>query len=383
MPKLDYKDKITRHRMTRVARYCMAVVIVLAVILLIKIQFDNKIYTEAEVVNTVDKMGTEDSVFLCYQNKILTYSNDGVSTYDAKGNQIWNKTYEMQNPIVKINGEYVAASDYKGSMIYIMNGSGPISEIDTNMPIMNLALSNHGVIAATLQDDDVTWVNLYASDGTQISTVKTSMQKSGYPLATTISADNVKLGISYLKAQSGGVNTSVAFYNFGDVGQNNTDHLVSGKDYTDTIIPLLTYVDDENAIAASQTSLMIFKGKEKPALDKTIDFEQEIQGIFYNNKYIGVVFHNTESNDPYRLEVYGMDGNKKYSSIIGFEYENIIFQGDNCIIYADSNVLILRGNGRVKFNGDLGGSISALLTTDSKTKFIVVRGDKIETVKLH
>ena len=47
------------------------------------------------------------------------------------------------------------------------------------------------------------------------------------------------MAVSYLKAEGNGIKTSIAFYNFGDVGQNVVDKVVSGYDYDDMIIPFL------------------------------------------------------------------------------------------------------------------------------------------------
>lgn len=383
MPELTYKDKIFKHKLTVVYRVIMIVALLAAVIIMIKIQFDNKVYTEVEVLDSFDKVGAEGAAYMNYHGNLLVYSNDGISAYDAKGRQIWNKTYEMQSPIVKVNGAYVVTGDYKGNKIYIMDAAGATGEVEANMPIIDLAISQKGVVAATLQDDDIIWVRLYSPNGTEISGIKTTMKKSGYPIAAAISADNIKLGVSYLKTQSGEINTSVAFYNFGDVGQNETDHLVSGKDFADTIIPFLAYVNDNDAVALGEKQMLFFKGKEKPSLKETVDFEEEVQSVYYNDSYVGLVFHNTEGREPYRLDVYNLSGAKLFSNVFDFDYQNILIHKDCFIIYNESNVLILNRKGMIKYEGDLGGSIVSVIPTESLTKFLVVRGNKIEMVKIH
>jgi hypothetical protein len=383
MPQLTYKDKIFKHKLTVLYRIVLGILLLVAVIIIIKIQFDSKVYTEVEALDELDKMGAENAIYREYQGNILVYSNDGISTYDAKGKQIWNKTYEMQSPIVKTNGSYVACGDYKGNKIYIMDAAGATGEVETNMPIMDLDVSAKGIVAATLQDDETIWIKLYSQTGEEISNVKTTMKKSGYPIATAVSADNVKLGVSYLKAQSGSINTSVAFYNFGDVGQNNTDHLVSGKDYSDTMIPFLAYVDDNEAVALSENQLLIFKGKEKPTLDVEVDLEEEVQSIYYSDRYIALIFNNTQSNESYRLDLYNMSGDKLFSYIFDIDYQDIMIRKDQILIYSESEAIILNKKGLVKYEGDMGGDIVSVIPTESATTFIIVRGNQIETVKLH
>lgn len=383
MPELTYKDKIFKHKLTVVYRIVMAFVLLAAVAVMIKIQFENKVYTETEVLDSLEKVGAEGAVYTDYNGNLLVYSNDGISAYDAKGGQIWNRTYEMQSPIIKTNGAYVVTGDYKGNKIYIMDAAGATGEVETNMPIIDLGISRKGVVAATLQDDDIIWIKLYSSAGAEISSIKTTMKRSGYPIAATISADNVKLGVSYLKAQSGEIGTSVAFYNFGDVGQNETDHLVSGKDFADTVIPFLAYANDDDAVAVGEKQLLFFKGKEKPSLKETVELEQEVESVYYSDSYVGLVFHNTQSKEPYRLDVYNLSGGKLFSKVFDLDYQNILIHKDYFIVYGESRVLIMNKKGMIKYEGDLGGNLVTVIPTESMTKFLVVRGDKIEMVKLH
>ena len=382
MPELTYKDKLFHHKLAVIYRRAIIVAIVIAIALICKISYDNRVYTETKVVEKIKKMGTENATYEAYEGNILIHSTDGISVYDAKGKQIWNKTYEMQNPIVRKNKEYVAVGDYKGNKIYIMNATGPTGEVETNLPIMDLDVSAKGIVAATLQDDSVTWVKLFSAEGVEISDVKTTMKQSGYPLAVSISPDNVKLGISYLKAQSGEINTSIAFYNFGAVGQNETDHLVSGKDFTNAMAPYLSLVDTQNAIAICDQKLLYFKGKEKPSLANTVDLGKDVVGIYHDESYIGIVFHNTDSKEAFRLDVYDLSGNLKYSHIFDISYSDIIMNDGYVIIYNDSHVQILGPTGRLKYDGDMGGGIVSLIPTSSKLKYLLVKGQKIEMVKL-
>ena len=58
--------------------------------------------------------------------------------------------------------------------------------------------------------------------------------------------------------------SSVAFYNFGAVGQNNTDNYVSGYDYIDRVVPLARFLDNRSLFAVSDDRIMFFGGAQKP-----------------------------------------------------------------------------------------------------------------------
>jgi hypothetical protein len=111
--KLTFQEKILKHRLTIIYRIVLSIVLIIAVIAVIRIQIENKTYTDYEVIRESESIGSSDSVMKNYNGNVLCYSRDGISAYNKKGEQLWNQTYEMQSPIVSVAGEYVAAGDYK------------------------------------------------------------------------------------------------------------------------------------------------------------------------------------------------------------------------------------------------------------------------------
>jgi hypothetical protein len=380
--KLTFQEKILKHRLTRIYRIVLAVVLVIAVIAVIRIQIENKIYTDYEVTREAGSIGSSDSVMKEYNGNVLCYSRDGISAYNNKGEQLWNQTYEMQSPIVYIAGEYVVAGDYKGNLIYIMNGDGPCGQITTNKVLLDVSISEKGIVTAVLDDDTVTWVNIYTTDGESIVDIKTSMDQTGFPLKCSMSSDNQKMAVSYLKAQGNGISTSVAFYNFGGVGQNVMNKIVSGFDYDGMIIPFLHYISENDLVAVGENKLLVFSGKQIPELKAEVDIEENVESVFWGDTYTALIYRNDESEDKYRLELYDLNAKLILSKTFDMEYSNIILNDGNIIIYNEASVYIWNKKGLEKYNGDLGGSIKAIIPTQSKTKYIVIRNEGMEVVKL-
>lgn len=378
----DYKDRIFHHKLTIVYRVLLAIVLVAAIAAGVKIYLANQVYTKFETIKTIDKVGTSDGVFQKYQDNLLTYSKDGISAYDKDGKQLWNQTYEMQEPIVVSRGGHVAVADYKGSLLYLIGPNGNATTVETNLPILDLDVSSSGIAIAALQDDATIYLRMFSTTGDVISEIKTSMQKSGYPLAFSVSPDNIKVGVSYLKAEGGKINTSLAFYNFGGVGQNETDNLVSGYDYAGELFPLLFYPNEDNALAVGDKRVLILKGKQKPTLQTEIELDAEVQSVFYNGTNFALVFRNTEKDGGYSIQVYDMNGRKKMSETIDFEYTDLIVENDRILVYNQNQLVIYGLNGVKKYEGELGGTIQAIVPTSSNTKLLVVLEDSIQLIKL-
>ncbi len=379
---VDYKDKIFRHKLQIVYRVVLVIALVLVVALFLKIQADNRVYTKYEIVKEIKKVGAENSTFQNYDGDMLVHSKDGIAAYDGDGNQLWNQSYEMQSPLVKCNGSRVAVGDYKGTTLYIIGKKGTTATVETNLPILSLDVSAQGIAAVLLQDKEVAWLRLYSEKGELISEVKTTMRNSGYPVAFAISPDNIKLGVSYIKTDMGKINTNLAFYNFGGVGQNVTDNLVSGYEYEEQIFPMISYLNETDAIAVGDEKVLLLKGKQKPTLEKEITYEQELQGVYTCETGFALVFRALDGEGQYLVKIYNADGEEQLQHKIDFEFTDIILDENRAVIYNETKVFVLGMNGVEKYKGEIGGNIQVLIPAESNDKLLAVFSDGIRLIKL-
>lgn len=237
----DFGALIQKHRLAVFGRTLFVIFVFALLGTLVYVQLKNQVYTSYVILSSIARQQYDSSVCLSYGNGFLSYSGDGISYTDAKGNAVWNQAYEMQEPMVRVAGSKVAVADYNGHIIYSISQDGNYIEIDTNLPIREIAVSESGMVAAVLEDTGITWIYLYSSMGETIAYIRTTMQNSGYPSALALSPDGTLLAVSYLTVDNGTAKSSVAFYNFSSVGQNYVDNFVSGSDYADAVIPFLAF----------------------------------------------------------------------------------------------------------------------------------------------
>ena len=102
---INYKERIRSHKLTIFYRGILGIALAVAVTAMIIISWRNREYEESIVVNSIPITRIEGSTYLSLGNYILTYSKDGANCMNDKGDVLWNQTYEMQNPIVDINGD--------------------------------------------------------------------------------------------------------------------------------------------------------------------------------------------------------------------------------------------------------------------------------------
>ena len=380
--RISYREKIKSHKFTILYRTVLVIILIVAIVAALYIQWKNKVYTQMEVMASAEIHITQDSHLLPFSSHLLTYSKDGASCMDIKGNAVWNQTFEMQNPMVDICQNVVAIGDYNGRNIYVMDTNGVLGNITTNRPMRDFCVASNGVVAVVLDDTDTTWIYLYDAKGDELVYFRTTMKDSGYPVCVSISPNAQLVCVSYLFVDSGQMKSSVAFYNFGDVGKNSTNNYVSGYDYLNVVVPLTGFLDNKSVFAVSDDRIMFYSGAQKPVSVAESLISESVQSVYYGDEYVGLVFISTESSNRYRLDVYHKSGELTQSIEFDMEYTDILFQGDQIIIYNESECSIYNGAGTEKYSGPFEKSVLMLIPQSNTRRYMIVTPDSIDTIEL-
>lgn len=381
--KAEFEHKIKTHRRNRFFRILTLSIVGILFVGAIWFLWDNSVYTSYTEISSFPRVSSSDSVCLNHNGRILTYSKDGIRSMDTKGNLIWNETYQMQNPIVEVNENAVAVGDYNGHIIYVMNEKGKVGEIDTNLPIRDLCVSKNGIVAVVLEDSKLTRLNLYDSKGNELVKSECRMNQTGYPMAIALSDTGEVMEVSYLYVDNGSMKTSVAFYNFSDVGQNSVDRLVGGIDYQDTIMPYIGFLSKDSAFAVGNNRISFYGGTEKPVSVAENLLSEEIQAVYTGNEYVGLVYIDTTGAARYRIDIYDKNGNLILKQNIDIDYQNILIQKNSIVIYNNTECVMYNMSGREKYRGTFGKSVSLLIPTNKNNRFIMISSTSTDIIELN
>ena len=371
--------KIRMHKMQSLLRFVLIAVVAAGLVAMLVTQYKNQVFSGYVISKQAEFTVLENVSYLENDGSIIRYSKDGISNTDAKGNMIWNLTYEMQSPMVRRADGYAAVGDYNGHIIYLIDNSGSTYEVDTRLPIRDFAISSTGVVAAILEDSGNSWINVYNKEGTQIVEAKATMSKTGYPLALSISGE--VMGVSYFYVDGGAMRSSVTFYNFGGIGENVTDHIVSSYDYANTVVPMVSFMNAETAFAVADNRLMFFAGSKKPVSSADILLNEEIQSVYYSDSHVGLLFYDQTGMNKYRLDVYDTAGSKVISYAFDMNFKDILIRNNQIMIYNESECVIVGLNGNEKYAGMFEGKVHFVAATDSPRKFLVVINNGLATLE--
>lgn len=378
----SFEEKIKQHRQKRFLQIVALIVVAIVVGSALYTYLKNITYNTYIVTSTVEKNMVTGSRYVNYAGNILSYSKDGVFSMDSKGNSIWNETYEMQNPILRISGKMVAVADYDGHYVFIMDEHGMKGKIDTNLPIRDLAVSENGIIATILEDTRITNINLYNQEGTMLVTSELRMQQTGYPMALDLSNDGNLLLVSYFGVDGSDVKSSIVFYNYSDVGQNNVDRLVGASDYRDVVMPVVGFLGKGSAYAVGDKRLSFYSGEEKPVSISEIILEEEILGVYEGDTSVGLLVGDLQEGNKYRLDVYDGKGNRVASQKIDMEFKDIIIRNDTILIYNETQMELFTFSGKEKYNNQFQERINLLIPGSNIRKYTMVTDNSISTIEL-
>ncbi|MBS6194572.1 MAG: hypothetical protein KH828_03190 [Clostridiales bacterium] len=347
-----------------------------------KFTADHWSYKSYEVVTELVQEDTSSVKYTRFGENLLRYGGDDVTLMNRQGEVMWNEVHSMDNPVVDICQEFCVIYDKNGSTMSVFNMEGKVGDIGTTLPILKAKTAKQGVVAAILEDGETTWVNVYDSQGEEIVTAKTRVDSPGYPIDLSLSEDGLLMAVSYLGVKDHKPSSYVAFYNFGNTGQNQMDNMVSGYTYGETLVPQVKYLDDSTAVAFRDDGFVIFRGKQIPEEAETVEVKDDILSTFCDNEYIGLVFRDQEGEEPYRLELYDTNGRLKWTAGAKVAFDHIAISQDQILLYNSSEFAVYSMNGTCRYQGGFKeGSIRSMFKV-SRNRYMVVTDSGIETIKL-
>ncbi len=353
-------------------------VIILAVGIYI---YRNTTYEFVQVVTSHENESTNDGNYIEYAGGILEYSRDGIAMLTKEGEEIWNQPCQINNPIAVTCKDAAIVADQGGTNIYVFQKDGLKGEIQTTRPIEKATVSAQGIVAAILQDEENPRVMCYDAKGNILVEHKASFSNTGYPVAIALSQDGKVLAVSYLCTQGNGVASRVVFYHFGGTGEGKKDYQVAQKEYSDTIIPTVTFVDKDTSLFVTDQSLIIYEGLEEPREKMVIKIDKEIRSVAYDEKHIALILKNS-GETGYELRMYRINGKQLMSVSVEGEYTDIKVSDGQVLLYDESKCAIYNDIGICKFEGALEMQVIDMFAISGLNKYMVISANGFQEIQL-
>lgn len=380
-PETEAMEEAKRQKRKRWKKTGIIAGSILAVSIGIYLLINLQTYTSVRTVDTYPVSGAASNEYKQFADGVLKYSRDGISYLDQKGSEVWNQPYQIQNPVVDVNETSGAVADKGGNAILVFNEEGLRGEIETDLPIEKISVSEQGIVSVILIDESSSQILCYDAAGNILVEHKTSVNGTGYPMDAALSPDGEILQVLYLYTQDGTITSRVAYYNFGQEGESETDHQVTEQEYKDVVMADGFFMNQSVSAAVGDNMLTVFRGKSVPEEAVKVEIDKEIKSVFHSQKYIGMILKN-EGKEGYELRLYNDRGQMAMSEDFSGDYSNVKICGSQVIMYDGKNCSIFTRGGIQKFEGEMNSNILEIFPVAGVNKYIVMNENGMEVVRL-
>lgn len=380
-PETEAMEEAKRQKRKRWKKTGIIAGSILAVSIGIYLLINLQTYTSVRTVDTYPVSGAASNEYKQFADGVLKYSRDGISYLDQKGSEVWNQPYQIQNPVVDVNETSGAVADKGGNAILVFNEEGLRGEIETDLPIERISVSEQGIVSVILIDESSSQILCYDAAGNILVEHKTSVNGTGYPMDAALSPDGEILQVLYLYTQDGTITSRVAYYNFGQEGESETDRQVTEQEYKDVVMADGFFMNQSVSAAVGDNMLTIFRGKSVPEEAVKVEIDKEIKSVFHSQKYIGMILKN-EGKEGYELRLYNDRGQMAMSEDFSGDYSNVKICGSQVIMYDGKNCSIFTRGGIQKFEGEMNSNILEIFLVAGVNKYIVMNENGMEVVRL-
>jgi len=379
----ELNEKIKAHRRKIFKRVIEILLVIVVVVIGVELIYALRSFDSYEVTNSIERNSSDVSQYAKFSNYLLEYSNDGVSCIGNDNEVVWNQSFEMVSPQVEITEKFLLVYDAGGTQLYILTESGLQEEIQTSSPIQTACIANQGTVAVLMKENDESQVKLFDKKGKELANGKFYGEQGGFPIDIALSRDATKLAVDMVDISSGKVCTTITFYNFGSVGQSKIDNNVGTYTFENILVPEIDYVSDSRMIGIGTGKLLVFEGSQKPELKREIVIEEEIRSCFHNDKYVGIVYDNTEVENSWHIRVMDLRGKTIMENDVSFAYDRIEFLSNKevCVTSA-TECEIFTTHSIKKFSYSFDEEIFQVLAGDGGKNYTFIFEDTIEEVRL-
>ena len=140
---------------------------------------------------------------------------------NKKNEEKWIQSTQLKNPIIEVKEKAFAVGDIGGNSILVFSEEGLKGEIETSLPIENMAISDQGIVTVLLKNETAPKIISYDAMGNVLVEQQVTVPVMGYPVAMDMSDDGKMLAVTYFHTDDAVLKSKVIYYNFGESGKTS------------------------------------------------------------------------------------------------------------------------------------------------------------------
>lgn len=374
-------DFLRKSRRNRVLFAVIAAAAAAAAILLAGLYGKYHTWTTYSVRWETAMNNTSAADFAVLGSSILKAGRDGVQCISQQDGEIsWMSSYSMDEPQLRVSGDYALVYDADGQDAVIFDEEGAVGSFTTPSAISMADLSERGVAVVILEGPDSSTVSYYSKEGRQLDiSVNLTSSSSGYPIAMAVSPDGTKLAISSYVISGASGSCSLTVYSF-DSTSEAADHVIGTLDFseTDSFVPLLFFTANDSLVTAADNRLDLIAVKDQLE-DTTVSITGGVLRAFHSGDRIGLLIR---GDSGIRIEIYNDQGESR--GTLGEEdlFDSYAFAGDDILMVSEDRIRIRSVDGKVRYDQDFLNTIYSVVSAGKSGRLYVAGKDSLQCISL-
>ena len=340
------------------------------------------LYDEYSILHSAQVEDIAGTQYLQMDGSVLKISSDGVFCTNLANETKWSVAYSMQTPIVDICGKRAVIGEQQGDQVYVLGKDGLIGSYRTGMSIRKVRAASNGVSVVLCEDGSAAWIRMFGAEGGEIAAIKTTVRESGYPLDIAVSPDAKRIMVSFLRAKGNELSGVISFYDFSSASDPEDEHLTASYEYPRQVFPAVFYASSSMPVAVSDTGFIVYEGSKKPSPERTVLLEREIVSMFHDSGSIGFVFHSSQTDQKYLLDVYNYKGSRVMETSFDFEYKNVGIAGGEILLSDSQELHVYRASGKPKAAVSYEKPVMYFGQMAGSKKYFVITPDSMDQISI-
>ena len=324
-----------------------------------------------------------------FADGIIKYTKDGAEYVDSKGQVIWERSYQLNSPIISVSDTHAVIADQGGTNIYIFSESMLTGTSETILPISLVRVSDSGVVYAVLNDSEAEYITAFREDGSAIDlSVKSIVTGDGYPFDIAVSPDGSELLTSYAGIDNGQIVNNVVFRNFSAVGQNEDARRIVGgfsDEFAGHLAGRVHFSTNESSQAFYDGGVVFFSTKvlNSPEITEHVRFDQKIDMIACSKDVVAVMLEEDGTEGCYStLMIYNARGVKQGEVRLDYRYTDMCITGNSVAVSDSVNIRVYNRRGTLRANLQYNeGEISGMIGTKKNGELFTITGNDLFRLK--
>ena len=313
---------------------------------------------------------------------IIKYTKDGAEYIDSKGDVIWERSYQLNSPVIDTCDNYAVIGDQGSTQIYIFDTTQMTGSSETLLPISLVRVADNGVVYAVLNDSGAEYITAFRQDGTAIDlSVKSVLGGDGYPFDIDVSPDGTELLTSYLSIENGQLVNNVVFRNFGSIGQNEDARRIVGgfkDEFAGHMAGYVHFSTDEYSQAFYDGGAVFFSTEvlNSPEVLENVSIEGKIEAVACSELIEALITSGDTDNASRSLIIFNNKGSKLGEVSLDERYTDLSIFDDMIMLRSGNNIRVYGKSGSLKAGFEFAeGDVTAIAGSASGSLYCVTGTD--------